>query len=133
MIKESKYFESNLYKALTVKAENLGLAKDFRDAGYFLGYHLFTNDDESKQVYGIALQNPGNGAIGLVMTRSENVIRQIDDIMEMIGTYPRSEWVLRFTEEKTQRGNRFIKVVLSVPERKEPAEHEIPFDTDTDE
>lgn len=114
MVKESKYFESQLDAAIAVRAEVLGVARDFTEQAYFLGIHLFVSDkDPDKYVYGIAVRSPYTGITGLVMTKSDNVIRQIDEIMTTIGDYPRDRWCLRFEMVKTKEGRQAINVILS--------------------
>lgn len=112
MVKERKYFESNLESAIAERAEVLGLAREFDGFGHFAGYLHIVSDDGSKELYEITLKD-GAGRLANVITKSDNVIKQIDEIMEVIGNESRESWKIGFKEQKTKKGKTFINVIMT--------------------
>lgn len=113
MVTERKYYESNLIAAVAERAESIGLARDFHDQGRFAGYMVIQNEDKSKTLYEVTLKDD-NGFLGNVVTKSENVLKQIDDIMELMKDESRDNWTLGFQEQKGKNGKTFIKVTMNI-------------------
>ena len=105
MVKSRKFYESGLVAAVAERAETIGLCREVSGYYEFVGYMEITNDDESKRLFEITLKAE-NGVLGNAITKSDNVIRQIDEIMETVGgSAPRSAWKIGFSEQKTKNGN----------------------------
>lgn len=129
MVKARKYYESGLVAAVAERAETIGLCREVSGYYEFVGYMEITNDDESKRLFEITLK-ADNGVLGNAITKSDNVIRQIDEIMETVGgSAQRSEWKIGFSEQKTKNGNNVIVVNMTLAagyqaatEAKEPTE-----------
>ena len=129
MVKARKYYETGLVSAVAERAETIGLCREVSGYYEFVGYMEITNDDESKRLFEITLK-ADNGVLGNAITKSDNVIRQIDEIMETVGgSAPRSAWKIGFSEQKTKNGNNVIVVNMTLAdgyqaatEAKEPTE-----------
>ena len=114
MVKARKFYESGLVAAVAERAETIGLCREVSGYYEFVGYMEITNDDESKRLFEITLKSD-NGVLGNAITKSDNVIRQIDEIMETVGgSAPRSAWKIGFSEQKTKNGNNVIVVNMTL-------------------
>ena len=114
MVKARKFYESGLVAAVAERAETIGLCREVSGYYEFVGYMEITNDDESKHLYEITLK-ADNGVLGNTITKSDNVIKQIDDIMATVGgSAPRSAWKMGFSQQKTKSGNQVIVVNMTL-------------------
>ena len=114
MVKARKFYESGLVAAVAERAETIGLCREVSGYYEFVGYMEITNEDESKRLFEITLK-ADNGVLGNAITKSDNVIRQIDEIMETVGgSAPRSAWKIGFSEQKTKNGNNVIIVNMTL-------------------
>lgn len=112
MVKERKHYQSKLESVVAERAQTLGLCRDFEEYAEFVGYLHIVSDDGEKELYEITLRGE-SGQIANVITKSPNVIKQIDDIMEVIGDEPRDRWMIGFNERKTNKGNTYIEVTMT--------------------
>lgn len=124
MITERKHYIDKLESVVAERAETLGLCRDFEDFAEFVGYLHIVSDDGQKELYEITLRNDA-GQIANVITKSENVIKQIDDICAAVGDEPRDRWLIGFRERKTKNGNNYIEVTMTTAAKK--AADEVPF------
>ena len=113
MVKEQKYFTSGLEAAIASRAETIGLVRDYNDLAHFAGYLKVGNEDGSKELYLIAVKPVGVNRMVTLATKSDNVIKQINELMEQIGNEPRETWAISFSETKTRKGNNVIIVNAS--------------------
>lgn len=113
MVTERKHYESGLIAAVAERAEIIGLCRETKGFYHFVGYMHITNEDGTKQLYEITLKNDA-GFMGNVITKSENVIKQIDSIMETVGEEPRAAWLIGFSEMRTKKGNNVIIVNMNI-------------------
>lgn len=124
MVKARKYYESGLVAAVAERAETIGLCREVSGYYEFVGYMEITNEDESKRLFEITLK-ADNGVLGNAITKSNNVIRQIDEIMETVGgSAPRSAWKIGFSEQKTKNGNNVIVVNMTLSDGYQAATEE---------
>lgn len=107
MIKERKHYERKLDGVIAEKAFTAGLVRDFPGSAEFVGYLVIQKDDGGL-LYEITMRGP-EGIFNLI-TKSDNVIRQIDEIVAATEGEPRSSWEISFNEIKTKKGNNFINV-----------------------
>lgn len=112
MVKERKHYQSKLESVVAERAQTLGLCRDFEEYAEFVGYLHIVSDDGEKELYEITLRGE-SGQIANVITKSPNVIKQIDDIMDVIGDEPRDRWMIGFNERKTTKGNTYIEVTMT--------------------
>ena len=112
MVKERKHYQSKLESVVAERAQTLGLCRDFDEYAEFVGYLHIVSEDGEKELYEITLRGE-SGQIANVITKSPNVIKQIDDIMDVIGDEPRDRWMIGFTEKKTSKGNTYIEVTMT--------------------
>lgn len=125
MVTERKWYQDKLESVVAERAETIGLARDFEDFAEFVGYLHIVSDDGTKELYEITLRSD-TGAIANVITKSENVVKQIDEIMETISNEPRNRWAIGFKERKTNKGNNYIEVTLTTTPEKREASIETP-------
>lgn len=111
MTKEQKYYVSPVAAAIGSKAKTVGLVKDFGGSGHLEGLTLAQSDKTpEKQVWLITLSNDEGERINLA-TKSDNVIKQIDDICQIPGMLEdRGAWKLSFSEVTTKTGRKCISV-----------------------
>ncbi len=113
MVKSRNHYCNGLTAAVAERAETIGLCRDVTGFYEYVGYLEIVNDDETKRLYEITLK-ADNGLLGNAITKSENVIRQINDIIETVGDAPRSAWKIGFSETKTKNGNNVIIVNMTL-------------------
>lgn len=124
MVKNRKHYVNGLTAAVAERAETIGLCRDITGYYEYVGYMEIVNEDESKRLFEITLK-ADNGLLGNAITKSENVVKQIDEIMETIGTSAeRSAWKIGFSEQKTKSGNNVIVVNMTLAEGYEAATEE---------
>lgn len=121
MIKERKHYQSNLESVIAERAETIGLCREFGDFAEFVGYLHIVSDDGTKELYEVTLRNDA-GQIANVITKSENVVKQIDEIVAALGNTPRNQWLMGFRERKTKTGNNYIEVTLTTRTGAAPVE-----------
>lgn len=107
MVKERKHYVRKLDGVVAEKAFTAGLVRDFPGWGEFVGYLVIQKDDGGI-LYEITLRGE-NGLFNLI-TKSENVIKQLDELIEATEGEPRESWLVSFTELKTKKGNNYISV-----------------------
>ena len=112
MVKERKWFTSKLEAVVAEKADVVGLCRELSGFYEFVGYLHIVSDDGQKELYEITLRDE-NGYLGNAITKSDNVINQIDRIMEVLADEPRGAWAIGFKEKRTSKGNNFIDVLCT--------------------
>ena len=80
-----------------------------------------------KKLYLITVRDE-NGVMGNFVTKSENVVKQLDEIIDTVGDTDRRLWAIGFSEQKTKKGNTVLIVNMTMkdgaenPAPAEPAE-----------
>lgn len=110
-VKERKYYETKVISLIAEKAEVLGLAKEMETQNRFVGYMVIDNG-KGEDLFEITLMDAA-GNIGNVITKSENVIKQIDEIMTVMEGEDRNSFTIGF-QVKDNKGKTFIVVTMGL-------------------
>lgn len=110
-VKERKYYETKVISLIAEKAEVLGLAKEMETQNRFVGYMVIDNG-KGEDLFEITLMDAA-GNIGNVITKSENVIKQIDEIMSVMEGEDRNSFTIGF-QVKDNKGKTFIVVTMGL-------------------
>lgn len=112
MVKERKHYVTKLESVVAEKAETVGLCRELSGYYEFVGYLHIVSDDGTKELYEITLRDD-RGYLGNAITKSENVVKQIDAMIDALGDEPRNNWAIGFRERKTKKGNNYIEVLCT--------------------
>ena len=112
MVTDRKHYESKVLAAISERAQTIGLAREFAGFARFVGY-MVIKSETGKELFEITLKDE-RGNLGNVITKSENVVKQLDDIMAVMEGESRDSFTIGFTEEKTKDGKVFIKVIMGL-------------------
>lgn len=124
MVTGAKHYRNKLEEAVASRAETIGLAREAKGFYQYVGFLSVENDDHSKKLFLITVRD-GNGVMGNFVTKSENVVKQLDEIIETVGDTDRRLWAIGFSEQKTKKGNTVLIVNMTMrddAENQEPAE-----------
>ena len=112
MVVDRKHYNTKLESVVAEKAETIGLCRELDGYYEFVGYLHIKSADGQKELYEITLRD-GNGYLGNAITKSENVIKQIDELLAVLGDEPRGNFAIGFRERKTKKGNNYIEVLCT--------------------
>lgn len=112
MVVDRKHYNTKLESVVAEKAETIGLCRELEGYYEFVGYLHIKSEDGQKELYEITLRD-GEGYLGNAITKSENVIKQIDELLEVLGDEPRGNFAIGFRERKTKKGNNYIEVLCT--------------------
>lgn len=112
MVVDRKHYNTKLESVVAEKAETIGLCRELEGYYEFVGYLHIKSEDGQKELYEITLRD-GEGYLGNAITKSENVIKQIDELMNVLGDEPRGNFAIGFRERKTKKGNNYIEVLCT--------------------
>ncbi len=112
MVVDRKHYPTKLESVVAEKAETIGLCRELEGYYEFVGYLHIKSEDGQKELYEITLRN-GEGYLGNAITKSENVIKQIDELLDVLGDEPRGTFAIGFRERKTKKGNNYIEVLCT--------------------
>lgn len=112
MVEERKWYNSKLESVVAEKAETIGLCRELEGYYEFVGYLHIKSEDGQKELYEITLRD-AEGYLGNAITKSENVIKQIDELLNVLGDEPRGNFAIGFRERKTKKGNNYIEVLCT--------------------
>lgn len=112
MVTDRRHYETKVLAAISERAQTIGLAREFTGFARFVGY-MVIKSDSGKELFEITLKDE-RGNLGNVITKSENVVKQLDDIMSIMEGESRDSFTIGFTEEKTKDGKVFIKVIMGL-------------------
>lgn len=112
MVKERKHYVTKLESVVAEKAETVGLCRELSGYYEFVGYLHIVSDDGTKELYEITLRDD-RGYLGNAITKSENVVKQIDAMIDALSDEPRNNWAIGFRERKTKKGNNYIEVLCT--------------------
>lgn len=113
MITGAKHYRNKLEEAVASRAETIGLARGSTGFYQYVGYLSVENDDHSKKLFLITVRDE-NGVMGNFITKSENVVKQLDEIIETVGDTDRRLWAIGFSEQKTKKGNTVLIVNMTM-------------------
>lgn len=112
MVVDRKHYNTKLESVVAEKAETIGLCRELEGYYEFVGYLHIKSEDGQKELYEITLRD-AEGYLGNAITKSENVIKQIDDLLNVLGDEPRENFAIGFRERKTKKGNNYIEVLCT--------------------
>lgn len=112
MVVDRKHYPTKLESVVAEKAETIGLCRELEGYYEFVGYLHIKSEDGEKELFEITLRDD-NGYLGNAITKSENVIKQIDELMNVLGDEPRGNFAIGFRERKTKKGNNYIEVLCT--------------------
>lgn len=123
MVVDRKHYPTKLESVVAEKAETIGLCRELEGYYEFVGYLYIKSEDGQKELYEITLRDD-NGYLGNAITKSENVIKQIDELMNVLGDEPRGNFAIGFRERKTKKGNNYIEVLCTTVNANRANEHQ---------
>ena len=112
MVVDRKHYNTKLESVVAEKAETIGLCRELEGYYEFVGYLHIKSEDGQKELYEITLRDE-NGYLGNAITKSENVVKQIDELLNVLGDEPRGNFAIGFRERKTKKGNNYIEVLCT--------------------
>lgn len=112
MVVDRKHYNTKLESVVAEKAETIGLCRELEGYYEFVGYLHIKSEDGQKELFEITLRDE-NGYLGNAITKSKNVIKQIDELLNVLGDEPRGNFAIGFRERKTKKGNNYIEVLCT--------------------
>lgn len=114
MVVDRRHYNTKLESVIAEKAETIGLCRELEGYYEFVGYLHIKSEDGQKELYEITLRDE-NGYLGNAITKSENVVKQIDELLDVLEDEdePRGNFAIGFRERKTKKGNNYIQVLCT--------------------
>lgn len=120
MVTGAKHYKNKLERAVAEHAETIGLARDVKGFYEYVGFLAVENEEHTKKLFLITVRDD-NGIMGNLVTKSDNVVKQLDEIIETVGDTDRKLWKIGFSEQKTKNGNNVIIVNMTLSDIVEAA------------